>query len=210
MTKRNKWRISLLIIAPLIYLLGEFISSLAWNNPDYHYLTNWISDLGVPIITKMINSPWHNIMNTGFITYGILAFLAFYLLQKVFYKRRRVVLSFAFIQSLGIILVGLFPGYPWWGIVFHGLGALMAIVGGNLCLIFASHAIKQAPSKKSFVRFSNFLGIIGIVSFILCLSLSTVFTYDAVFERLSVYTIMLWDIIFAGYLLRTKPFVHEI
>lgn len=97
-----------------------------------------------------------------------------------------------------------------WGIVFHGLGALMAIVGGNLCLIFASHAIKQAPSKKSFVRFSNFLGIIGIVSFILCLSLSTVFTYDAVFERLSVYTIMLWDIIFAGYLLRTKPFVHEI
>ena len=210
MTKRSKWGISLLIAAPLIYILGEFISSLAWGNPDYHYLTNWISDLGVPIVTKTINSPWHNIMNTGFITYGILAFLAFYLLQKVFYKRRRVVLSFAFIQGLGISLVGLFPGYPWWGVVFHGLGALMAIVGGNLCLIFASHAVKQKKKKKSFVRFSNLVGTIGIVSFILCLSLSTVFTYDAVFERLSVYTIMLWDIIFAGYLLRTKPFVHEI
>lgn len=86
MTKRSKWGISLLIAAPLIYILGEFISSLAWGNPDYHYLTNWISDLGVPIVTKTINSPWHNIMNTGFITYGILAFLAFYLLQKVFYR----------------------------------------------------------------------------------------------------------------------------
>lgn len=210
MTKRSKWGSALLTAAPLIYLLGEFISSLAWENPDYHYLTNYISDLGVPIVTKMINSPWHNIMNTGFITYGILAFGAFYLLQNVFRKRRRVVLCLAFIQSLGIILVGFFPGYDWWGVIFHGLGAFMAIVGGNLCLIFASHAIQQASSQKSFVIFSNLLGIVGVISFILCISLSTVFTYDAIFERISVYTIMLWDLVFAGYLLKVKPFVHEV
>ncbi|NKY67247.1 DUF998 domain-containing protein [Weissella hellenica] len=189
-------------MAPLIYLLGELISSLAWTQPDYHYLSNFISDLGVPIITRAIDSPLYYVMNTGFVLYGILFILAIYLLKGLFTKHNNFIFSLASIEGLGIILVGFFPGYQWWGAVFHGIGATMAIVGGNVFLILIGKFIAQQARSKKFTYFSYLLGAIGLLSFIICLLITSMTEYAATFERLSVYTIMLWDFVLAGYLIR--------
>jgi hypothetical protein len=37
-----------LLAAPILYLIAETISALAWRNPHYDYVVNFVSDLGVP------------------------------------------------------------------------------------------------------------------------------------------------------------------
>lgn len=65
-----------LLAGPVVYLTAEAISAAAWKNPTYSYTRDWISDLGSTtrgvFQSRLIDSPLHTVMNTGFILQGIL------------------------------------------------------------------------------------------------------------------------------------------
>lgn len=202
----------LFIAASTVYLTAEAISAHAWTDPEYGYAFHYISDLGVAkrmtIDGRSVFSPLANVMNGGFIAYGILSTSAYLLTIRLVQKKARVLVSAAaVVQGIGNILVGLFPGESYSYANMHVIGAGMAIIAGNLTLILIGiYLNKQYRLPK---RIAIGLGIFGL------LALSTMLTYDfgypAVFERLSVYTMTVWNLIIGVWIvrrLRKGPYAH--
>ncbi|KWX88983.1 hypothetical protein AMQ83_03410 [Paenibacillus riograndensis] len=187
-------------LAGVIYLLCEAISAYAWSNPSYQYAINYISDLGIPVVTQFmgrtINSPLYFVMNFGFFANGILFAIAYFMIMSALPTKRKMIgLAITVVYTIGIIMVGMFPGYDWWGEPFHGLGAMLAIVGGNLSILCGGLMSHRIIPQKWVSTLSVIFCIAGIISFALFLGINNN-RYAAVFERMSVYTIMVWCIIF--------------
>ncbi|KWX72135.1 hypothetical protein AMQ84_25970 [Paenibacillus riograndensis] len=187
-------------LAGVVYLLCEAISAYAWSNPSYQYAINYISDLGIPVVTQFmgrtINSPLYFVMNFGFFANGILFAIAYFMIMSALPTKRKMIgLAITVIYTIGIIMVGMFPGYDWWGEPFHGLGAMLAIVGGNLAILCGGLMSHRIIPQKWVSTLSVIFCIAGIISFALFLGINNN-RYAAVFERMSVYTIMVWCIIF--------------
>ena len=196
----------LFLLAGIIYLACEAITAAAWHSPTYQYAYNYVSDLGIPIIThfdgRAIHSPLHFVMNFGFFANGILFAIAYYLLlSEIQTKAKPIGYLFATIFGVGIVMVGMFPGYDWWGEWIHGIGAMMAIVVGNLAVMLAAMLSSRFIGRKWSVAFSVIMCVVGIASFAVFISIDNN-PYAAVFERISVYTVMVWDIIFGCILYR--------
>lgn len=188
----------LFILAPLIFFLCEAIAASAWTSPPYHYYYNFISDLGIPVVTefqgRMINSPLHNVMNLGFISYAVMFILAYSMIIHMLpEKGKKIDVVLAMFHGIGVALVGFFPGYDWWGVIFHGIGAVGVIFGGNLAILSTGLLVQRAIPEKWFAVVSVVFGIIGIIGIIICIAVND---YQGVFERISIYPIMAWDIIF--------------
>ena len=209
----------LLIAAALEYWAIEAITALAWKTPMYNYAFNFISDLGVPSCStfqgRVICSPLHNLMNTGFIAQGVLFFIASLLLLRLFSgPSRYVYLVLALIYSIGFILVGTFHGSTAatenGTIVYHYLGAFMSILGGNIIAIGTGFQWRHLETPRWFGRMSIVLGIIGIVSAVILFP--TIGSIPSgIPERISVYTILLWQILLGIVLLvdlRQRSRVH--
>jgi len=47
----------LLILASAIFLSFEAISASAWTDPGYSYSRNFVSDLGIPVVTEFEGRP---------------------------------------------------------------------------------------------------------------------------------------------------------
>ena len=78
------------------------------------------------------------------------------------------------------------------------LGAIMAILGGNILLIIISRSMDKF---ESYQKITLVLGIIGLIAFwIMFFNMGSL--YMPVFERLSVYTLIIWSFISGVYLLR--------
>lgn len=209
------------ILAAFIYVLTEAVSAAAWHDPPYFYGYNYISDLGVAksltIDGREVLSPLAAVMNFGFQAHGILFALGYLLVLPLFQgKMKGLVCAAAVIHGIGNFMVGYFPGESYVGVNPHVIGAGMAILGGNLTLIFAGLAIRRSGRDQGNGRFTrvsdNFarlfprlsvigvgLGSFGILN--LAMMVTKVFGYPAVFERLSVYTMTAWDLIFGFCLL---------
>lgn len=181
----------------VVYLLAEKISALAWHHPAYSYLHNYISDLGIATcgVTpdgRDICSPAHHIMNTGFAAEGVLFFIACGLLRSLFDSPGRgLFLLFGLLHGVGGVLIALFhSGTGTGGITLHQAGAVMAIGGGNLCLIIAGWL--QRHRWPRFAILSMTLGAVGLISMI---TISLDILPVGFIERLSVYTITFWQIV---------------
>ncbi|WP_152401648.1 DUF998 domain-containing protein [Paenibacillus cellulositrophicus] len=190
----------LFILAGVVYLLCEAITAYAWSNPSYQYAINYISDLGIPVVTqymgRTINSPLYFVMNFGFFANGILFAIAYFMIMNTLPSKRKIIgLALTAIYAIGITMVGMFPGYDWWGEPFHGIGAMLAIVGGNLSILCGGLMSHRMFPQKWVSTLSVIFCIIGIISFALFIGINNNM-YAAVFERMSVYTIMVWCIIF--------------
>ncbi|MGW6280315.1 DUF998 domain-containing protein [Kribbella sp. NPDC055071] len=200
-TRSMKWTIAAvaLIVAALQYVIAEAVTASGWKNPTYSYSYNFISDLGVPscggeVQGRTICSPLHTVMNAGFVVQGLLVILAALL---VFGLRRRTSLVLAVVHGVGIVLVGLVHGSPEsiadGAIRWHGLGAAMAILGGNALWIVVGRDVLRRQGKRWLGIVGIALGALGLV----CLLVLATFMVSgnvpdnvAVFERGSVYTIM--------------------
>lgn len=199
LTRGNRIGAACLALSGLIYLLAERISALAWQHPPYRYQFNYISDLGVPQCGSLICSPLHNVMNSGFAAEGVLFFCGCILLfSRV---KNRWALLLAGIHGAGGVLIALFhSGGISSGITLHQTGAVMAIGGGNLCLIAVGlHAIFLAPGGKGgrplpagLGYFSLLLGGFGLLSM---LAIPSALFPIGIIERASVYPITTWQIV---------------
>lgn len=182
----------------LIYLLAEKISASGWHRPAYSWLHNYISDLGIASCGatpdgRDICSPLHNVMNAGFAAEGVLFFIACWLLRPVFKGQgERAFLFFGLLHGIGGVMIAVFhSGGGTGGITVHQTGAVLAIAGGNLCLLSAGWIKRQHDGWRGFALVSLILGSLGLISMV---TISLDVLPVGLTERLSVYTITGWQI----------------
>jgi hypothetical membrane protein len=175
------------ITGPLTYLILEAIAAAAF--PHFSYAHNFISDLGVPA------SPRAWTMNAAFCVQGTLFLVGAVFLVRAFEKRSaRLFLTLAAANAVGNILIAVFHS----GVAAHAVGAVLAIVGGNTAILAGSRI-----GGSSYRRVSLVLGAFGLLSFVVfVLVLKHVMHAPlGVWERGSVYSILLWQVFTAACLL---------
>lgn len=199
-SKRIKTANILLIVAPLLFFIIEAIAASAWKIPSYSYIGNYISDLGVPVVTvsqgRAVNSPLHLLMNIGFVSYALLTLLAIILLSPVLKgKRKKLGIGLAISHSVGALLVGLFPGYEWAFTFMHVIGAVLVIFGGNFAIMVLGNVIQSSFQLKRFRIISLALGILGLIGIAIVIYMASKnINYQGLFERVAIYPILLWNL----------------
>ena len=184
------------IISSIYYILAEFISAVFFKDTLFNtYLYHTISELGIP----NANSPLSLLMNSAFIIIGLALLTGnIYHFNEYIIQNRYLFYIFTFITSLGVIIVGLIHGGNPLTSGYHTLGAIMAILGGNILLIIISKSMHESFTYK---RITLVLGLIGLIVFwIMFFNMENI--YMPVFERISVYTLILWCFISGLFLIR--------
>lgn len=193
---------ALVIANAVVYLASEAITAAAWRTPPYSYSRNYISDLGVPDVVesggRLIDSPLHGLMNTAFLVHGAVFVLAAVLLRPVIRRPRlrRGYLILAIVHGVGNGLVGLFPSsgtdLTAATSALHGLGAVLAIGGGNAAAIVVGVDLfrRRRGLGTTFIA----VGALGIGAFLFLL-LTMGGSADGIPERISVYTIQAAEIL---------------
>ncbi|WP_407424812.1 DUF998 domain-containing protein [Methanobrevibacter sp.] len=183
------------IVGSVYYLVAEAISATLFNASIINtYVFHTISELGIP----NANSPLFWLMNSAFILIGLtLIFGNFYRFKDYIIKNKAVFYILTLVTGLGVIVVGLIHGGNPLTSGYHTLGAVMAILGGNILLVVISRSMGDF---SIFQKITLVLGVFGIIAFwILFFSMESI--YMPVFERLSVYTLILWSFLTGVYLL---------
>lgn len=184
------------LIGSLYYILAEAISATYFNASLFNtYIFHTISELGIP----NGNSPLFFLMNSAFILIGLaLLFGSFYKFKDYIIKNNKFYMVFTVITALGVIIVGLIHGGNPLTSGYHTLGAVMAILGGNIMLVTVSRSMNEF---ELYQKAALILGIIGLIAFwIMFFSMTSI--YMPVYERLSVYTLIIWSFLTGIYLLR--------
>lgn len=187
---------SAFIIGSLYYIIAEAISATFFNDSLFNtYIFHTISELGIP----NMNSPLSWLMNSAFILIGlILIFACFYRFKDFIIKNRILFYIFSLITSLGVIIVGLVHGGNPFTLGYHMMGAMMAILGGNILMVITSRSMAEFGLYQ---KLTLVLGIFGLIAFwIMFFNMAN--SYMPVFERLSVYTMIIWCFSTGFYILK--------
>ena len=178
------------VLAGLIYLTAEAIAAIAF--PRYSYTVAYISALGVPG-----DSPAAAVMNVGgFMLYGVAfaaAGITFASALAERSRRRIAFMALAVANGVGNVLVGVFHAGE---SPLHGLGAFLAIVGGNAAVIVAGGVMRRAGLPAAFcvaTRVVGYLGFASVVALFFVAGRGTM--VEGAIERGSVYTIIGWGIV---------------
>lgn len=194
------------ILAGVVYVGTEAVAAAAF--PGYSYATNYISDLGIPQVEtyggRAIDSPLHAVMNTGFVLHGVFFVAAALLAVPVLGTTLRCTfLALATTHGIGIVLVGVVHSGQvnadnGWGAV-HGIGAAMAIVGGNLAAIVAGLAARRSTGLRLAGTACVTLGVVGLLGTVALVldsgSTAVDVLPDGVWERLAVYTVTAFELL---------------
>lgn len=184
------------IIGSLYYIIAEAISATFFNDSLFNtYIFHTISELGIP----NMNSPLFWLMNSAFILIGLLLLFGnFYKFKDFIIKNNVVFYVFSLIAAVGVIIVGLVHGGNPFTLGYHMLGAMMAILGGNILLVIISRSMEDFGFYQ---KLTLLLGIIGLAAFwIMFFNMRN--AYMPVFERLSVYTLIIWCFLTGIHVLR--------
>lgn len=187
----------ILILGSLYYIIAEAISATFFNDFLFStYIFHTISELGIP----NFNSPLFWLMNSAFILIGLmLIFGNFYKFKDCIAKNKIVFYILTLITSVGVIIVGLIHGGNPLTLGYHALGAVMAILGGNILLIVISRSMRDFSGYQ---KITLVLGVIGLIAFwVMFFNMGNV--YMPVFERISVYTLIVWSLLSGLYLAKS-------
>lgn len=174
------------ITGSLYYLLAEFICALFFNDSLVNtYLYHTISELGIP----NVNSPLSILMNSAFIFIGLALILgSIYELKNHIIKNKRLFYILTLVTAIGVIIVGLIHGGNPLTSGYHTTGAVMAILGGNILLVVISRSTSESGGYE---KATLMLAAIGLIAFwVMFFNINNI--YMPVFERLSVYTLIIW------------------
>ena len=192
---RNKVAGIVFIAGSLYYILAEAISAAFFNASIFNtYIFHTISELGIP----NGNSPLFWLMNSAFILIGIaVIFGNFYCFKDYITKNKTIFYILTLITGLGVIVVGLIHGGNPLTSGYHTMGAVMAILGGNLLLLIISRSM---DNFETYQKATLALGVFGLIVFwIMFFNVENM--YMPVFERLSVYTMIIWSFLTGVYIL---------
>jgi hypothetical membrane protein len=185
-------------VAAVGYLLLEAVAAAGFV-PAYSYTRNYISDLGVSAV-----SPRSYLMHAAFYLQGILFFLGALLIVGVpDSPRARVFLGLISANSIGNIVIGTVHS----GNV-HRAGAALAILGGNTAILAGSAVVATVGGWRWYRRISDLLAALGLLCLLMLIINSatskTNLLADGAWERGSVYSIILWQLLTAAYLLSSR------
>lgn len=184
------------LIGSLYYVIAEAISAFAFNDTLINtYLFHTISELGIP----NANSPLAFLMNSAFILIGLAyIFGNFYKFKEFLVKNKVIFYILTLIAAIGVIIVALIHAGNPITAGYHSLGAIMAILGGNLMLLVVSRSMDKFGTYQ---KVTLILAIIGILAFLM-MFFNMGSLYMPVFERISVYPLTIWSFITGVYLLK--------
>ena len=185
----------LLAASAVIFWLAEAVASLAWTDPAYSFSYHYISNLGVrgPVHTlhQDMNSPLAWVMNTGFFLFGIVAAAGIVALRGLHGWRRVASLTLALLMAAGGVLLALNPGDGQDAagqIDYHAIGAMAAIVSGNLLVILLGRQHARIGTSPRVGRLMVALGVVGLLALPVYLSVAgSTFGLIGLFERAAVY-----------------------
>ena len=183
------------IVGSLYYIIAEAISAAFFNASLFDtYVFHTISELGIP----NGNSPLFWLMNSAFILIGLARIFGnFYKFNDCIAKNKAIFYILTLITGIGVIIVGLIHGGNPFTLGYHMLGATMAILGGNILLIVVSRSMENFGNYQ---KLTLILGIFGLIVFWI-MFFNMEIGYMPVFERLSVYTMIIWSFLTGVYLL---------
>jgi hypothetical membrane protein len=173
------------LVGATVYLVCEAVA--AAGTPGYSYTGDYISDLGRTAV-----------MNTGaFAAHGML-----FLLGAFFAARGptpalsgRGFVAAAAVNALGNMVVAVVPSHVHTAVPWHGMGAALAIIGGNIAVILGGRSSRH----RGYRRLSVVLGVVGIAGLVAVVSGAQP---AGLVERGSVYPIIAWELASAALLLR--------
>jgi type IV secretory pathway VirB2 component (pilin) len=208
-SRRRPLSAAVAAFGPVVFLVCEAIAAFAWTAGTYGYGVNFISDLGTTVCGsyfsgRVMCSPLHGVMNFGLAAMGVAVALAVSLMAVAFPRRRRITTTvLGCLLAVGMLLVAVFHG----GVesvqngmlIFHVLGAVVAIICGNTLGIIVGATSSRLGFPRWFKPVAVALGVIGIVSLGGCLLFGS-----AVFERMAVYSIFAWLLVASSLLIRSR------
>ncbi len=196
---------STLWLVSIQYFITQVIVAAAWLTP-YSLRSNYISDLGNTSCGTYgglpVCSPLHTLMNGSFILQGTTMLIGALLFASIYRAHRAAFSAFVAlaISGAGTIVVGFFPENTVHAA--HVLGAAMPFLVGNIALIVAGVALKNA---SLLVRV--WAGLSGIVALIaLPFLLTGHFGPLGVggVERIVAYPQTIWLMVFGAHMLRRR------
>jgi hypothetical protein len=138
-------------------------------------------------------------MNSAFVVIGLaLIFANFYGFKEFIVKNRIIFYILTLATGIGVIVVALVHGGNPITFSYHASGAVMAMLGGNALLVIIS---KSMDEFSKYQRIALVLGVIGLVSFWI-MFFNMEISCMAVFERLSVYTLIIWSFLTGIFLVK--------
>lgn len=195
------------IVAGVAYVTLEAIAAAGYVG-GYSYANNYISDLGVtsPSVFegRTIESPRAALMNAAFYLDGILFLAAAVLVVRALVGSPGwLFLALAATHTVGNILVGTIHGggteSASGSIQWHTLGAALAIVGGNAAVLAAALLSRQIGAPPWYRAVSIALGVLGLLCLAMLLidrgSATVNLLPEGAWERGSVYTVTVWEIL---------------
>jgi len=209
----------LYITATVLLLVVEAI--VASRFPGYSYVTNYVSDLGVPEIGtfegRPIDSPLAWVMNAGFVVHGLLALAAAAALVRAVGggTLRWVLLAFAVFYAIGFTLIAVVHGSEQSeaeGIVaLHFLGGGLLALAGSGMAVAAGIGSRRLGMPVAARAISIALGVAS-VTLIALLAVDkadpTISVLgEGALERGALYSILLWQVLAGATLLRQRPSV---
>lgn len=191
------------LINGLFYLTGEYVAALGTGySLKEVYLRNFISSLGVypNLIVEGVPVGFSKlaiIMNIDFIVTGIGFLVAYYFLIFKMLKSKKYSLLYLItpvLFAVGSVLVGVYQGGVPSEDGLHGLGARLSFLGGNLTLIISG--VSLFKNRKGYSVVSIILGLIGLISasFMNNALTNNLSEVVAIYERLTVYPITIWQL----------------
>lgn len=173
---------ALWLAAGVAYLGLEALAASAY--PGYRYAGDVISTLGTP------DSPLRWAMNTAFVVQGMLFCVGALLLTTGRGPHKSILLVVvASANAVGNVVVATVPsgapGLSW----LHVAGAGLAVVGGNAAILVGARFVCAAPWYRAVSALLGGAGLVGLTVFAA--------TGSAAAERLSVYTIIGWQLLSA-------------
>ena len=187
----------------LFYLTGEYIAAIGTGySLKEVYLKNFISSLGVypNLIVEGVPvgfSKFAIVMNIDFIVTGMGFLVAYYFLIFKMLKSKKYSLLYLItpvLFAVGSVLVGVYQGGVPSEDGLHGLGARLSFLGGNLTLIISG--VSLFKNRKGYSIVSIILGFIGLTSasFMNNALTNNLTEVVAIYERLTVYPITIWQL----------------
>lgn len=179
------------------YFAVEVIVAAAWPAP-YSFSANAISDLGITRCGEVIQfggepiavcSPWHRLMNLGFVLVGALTAAGAVLLRSVWPQRRltRVAVAFLVLTGAGGVLIGLAPADI--SLPLHALGAGLQLPGTVAPLLLVP---VLWPKERGVAALSLACGLIGTVGSVFYMTGSYLGLGLGGMERLALWPLTGW------------------
>lgn len=198
------------IIGPLLwissfqYYVAQVLVASYWpSGHSYNWLHNTISALGNTACgqrgSDYICSPAHPIMNLSFFILGVTTIFGALIFNKMFAENivQKIGFYMMALAGTGTLLVALFPENSVSS--FHILGAGLAFIFGNLCLLVFGASLNELSKRMRYLSFG--LGIVGLAA--MGLFMAGIFGGLGIggMERVVAYPQSIWMIAFGFYIL---------